>query len=86
MVVTGGNDNGSSLTAFDAQTGERRWTHGNITGGRSMPDIWQHDGKEYLLASKLGKMTLVDPQSGAIIWEVSDQIAGASAAVAIHQD
>ena len=32
-----------------------------------MPDIWQHDGKEYLLASKLGKMALVDPQSGAIM-------------------
>lgn len=86
VVVTGGNDNGSSLTAFDAETGARVWSHGNRTGGRSMPDLWHHDGRSYLVASKLNGLCLIDPQTGDIIWEANEGIAGASAATAVHDD
>ncbi len=86
VIVTGGNDNGSSLNAFDVATGERRWTVHGWTGGRSMPDIWQHNGRSYLVCSRLGGMCLIDPKTGEKLWTLTEGIAGASAATSVQGD
>lgn len=58
----------SGYVAFDAKTGKRLWGEDDI-GGDTTPALWQHQGKEYLLASGIFTLSLREPRSGKVIWK-----------------
>jgi len=86
VVVTGGNDNGTSLAGFDAATGQQLWKNSGWIGGRSMPKIWRHQGKGYLVAGGFGKLGLIDPADGSLLWQLTEGMANPSSGLSVQGD
>jgi len=70
-----GGDKG--ISGFDARTGERLWSTGPTVQRYGMPGVWRHQGKEYVLAAGVSRMTAVEPRSGKVLWEVKAEPQGA---------
>jgi enterochelin esterase-like enzyme/outer membrane protein assembly factor BamB len=83
IVLTGG-EKGSTVTAFEADTGETRWTAGNDSISYQSPLLVTIDGQPQLLVSGDHELMGLDPASGELLWTMEhggDQrdIGGASA-------
>jgi outer membrane protein assembly factor BamB len=70
------------LHAFDAKSGEMIWKVNELSGTNSSPSLWEHEGKKYILSNG-GRIGLVDPAEGALLWAVPG---GGSGTVAVDGD
>jgi outer membrane protein assembly factor BamB len=61
------------LAAYDAATGEPRWSGPAGGGGYSSPHLLTIDGVPQILLSRGARTTSVAPASGALLWEDSWQ-------------
>jgi outer membrane protein assembly factor BamB len=69
------------LTAFDAKTGQVRWTNDKIKATVSSPAGWHKDGKGYVIIRDNAMVSCVDVATGTIAWQEKDNVNGASPAV-----
>ncbi len=65
---------------FDAATGEVLWQ--GVGGGTWMFIPWKHDDTWYLLSGA----TLIDPQTGTVLWSEKQRILGSGVHVAVEDD
>ena len=86
VLVSGGNDNGSQLAAFDAETGEQLWRNGGWISGRASPKVWRQNGKGYLLTAAHGRVGLIEPRSGEFLWKLEEGMASPGSGFSIQGD
>lgn len=59
------------LRGHDPKTGELKWSIPRIISRWATPALWKHDGKTWVLtATCAGTLQLIDPQTGALAWQV----------------
>ncbi|HET9263426.1 MAG TPA: PQQ-binding-like beta-propeller repeat protein [Vicinamibacterales bacterium] len=57
------------LAAYDAATGNPRWTRPTVGGGYSSPHLATLDGVAQIVLSSGGGVTSVSPADGSVLWE-----------------
>jgi len=68
LVVPGMGHLGGGLGGVDVETGETIWSHRSINSRQTTPNVWRHDGREYLLCGAGNRLRLLDAKTGKIIW------------------
>jgi len=75
VIVANDQDGESSLLAFDARTGRRRWAVPRDSGRTqySTPCVFRMEGRdpELIFTDMHHGITAVDPQTGSVNWEIS---------------
>lgn len=66
------------LTAFDAATGEVRWTCDKIKAVASSPAAWTKDGKTYVVVRDNTKVLCLDAKTGQVAWQLGDTVGDAT--------
>lgn len=78
VIVTHDQDPSGAVYAFDAKTGDKRWTakRNGADNGASygVPIVYTNAaGKDRLIVSSRGNgLTALDPASGGVVWELGD--------------
>ncbi len=67
ILATGGE--GQSITAFDAATGEPRWTAGDDTVNYQTPVLLELGGRPVLVAATDKVLQALDPETGKMLWQ-----------------
>jgi outer membrane protein assembly factor BamB len=65
-------DNG--LVAFDVMTGRTLWRIPECSQGD--PVLWNHDGRQYILAFGRDGARCIDPRSGEVLWHQPEAMGG----------
>jgi outer membrane protein assembly factor BamB len=61
-----------SLRGVDVKTGATLWEVARACSRHATPAVWTHQDKQYVLTATVsGKLHLIDPQSGKVLWTVS---------------
>lgn len=68
VIVLLGNPEGSAMLAYDAATGEQRWTAGPGNHTYSSPHLATIDGVDQILSMTDAGLTSVDPATGEVLW------------------
>ena len=69
VVVVAGGPDGRSLVAYDASTGEPRWSGGDAGAGYSSPLVATLDGVRQIVVFNLQGLTGHDVRTGEVLWE-----------------
>lgn len=75
LVVVSAGGEGSLLVAYDAETGEPRWSGGDDDAGYSSPSLHVIDGVPQILSLNASSVTSHDPATGEALW-TTDWYAG----------
>ncbi len=67
ILATGGK--GHSITAFDVESGEPRWTTGDDSVSYQTPVLLELDGRSVLLAATDKYLQALDPETGKMLWQ-----------------
>ncbi len=67
ILATGGE--GHSITAFDGDTGEPRWTTGDDTVSYQTPVLLELGGRPVLVAPTDRYLQALDPETGKMLWQ-----------------
>lgn len=70
LIVPHENESSSKIIAFEAATGEKRWTARRQHTNYSTPVVAHVDGKDQLLISGQAKVASFDPKDGKKNWSV----------------
>jgi outer membrane protein assembly factor BamB len=57
------------LVAFDAESGQPRWTLAKAASATASPLTWNHQGKSYIVVGGLSRALCVEPRTGRVVWE-----------------
>lgn len=68
VVILLGNPTGSAMLAYDAATGEKRWTAGPGSHTYSSPHLTTIEGVEQILSMTDAGLTSVNPTTGEVLW------------------
>jgi outer membrane protein assembly factor BamB len=68
VVVAAGGPEGRSLVAYDARTGERRWSGGDDPAAYSSPRVATLDGVRQIVVLSLRNLSGHDLRTGAVLW------------------
>lgn len=68
VIVGPTGDKGPSLAAYEAKTGEPKWSGGHRAASYSSPVPWSLGGIKMLLIADVGGLEAVDPLSGTRYW------------------
>jgi outer membrane protein assembly factor BamB len=69
VLVLAGGPNGRSLVAYDAGTGERRWSGGDDPAAYSSPRVATLGGVRQVLVFSLEHLAGHDLSTGAVLWQ-----------------
>ncbi len=69
VIVVAGGPNGRSLVAYDAESGERRWSGGDDEAGYSSPIEATLAGVRQIVVFNLRGLTGHDPSTGNVLWQ-----------------
>jgi len=69
VIVVAGGPSGRSLVAYDAETGERRWSGGDDGAGYSSPIVATLAGVRQIVVFNHGGLTGHDPETGEVLWQ-----------------
>ena len=69
VIVVAGGPGGRSLVAYDAETGERRWSGGDDGAGYSSPIVATLAGVRQIVVFNHGGLTGHDPETGDVLWQ-----------------
>lgn len=69
VIVVAGGPGGRSLVAYDAETGERRWSGGDDGAGYSSPIVATLAGVRQIVVFNHGGLTGHDPGTGEVLWQ-----------------
>ena len=69
VVVLAGGPGGRSLVAYDARTGERRWSGGDDPAAYSSPRVATLGGVRQIVVLSLRNLTGHDVRTGAVLWQ-----------------
>ena len=67
VVVTGGNESGHCLFAYNRETGEPLWQAGDDQGSYASPTLVTLAGKKVVLSSNANTLTAHDPSTGMVL-------------------
>jgi outer membrane protein assembly factor BamB len=68
VIVQAGGPGGRSLVAYDARTGERRWSGGDDPAAYSSPRVATLDGVRQVVVLSLDSLAGHDVRTGAVLW------------------
>lgn len=68
VIVLAGGPGGRSLVAYDARTGERRWSGGDDRAAYSSPRLATLDGVRQVVVWSLDSLAGHDVGTGAVLW------------------
>ena len=71
------------LTAFDAQTGEVKWTQPKISGNNPSPVLWKNGDRMCVICNTGGNLGCADLKTGDVLWTVPG---GSSSTTAVSND
>ena len=69
VIVSTGGENGRSLVAYDAASGERIWAGGRDRSSYSSPRLVTLLGRPQVVVFNEGTVAGHDPATGAVLWE-----------------
>lgn len=72
--------NGQTLIGYDAETGEKLWTHGGVVKGNrssSCTRVWAHGDREYFIHENI----CLDPKTGKQLWSIGPIEGGNTTAI-----
>jgi outer membrane protein assembly factor BamB len=69
VVVLAGGPGGRSLVAYDARTGERRWSGGDDPAAYSSPRLATLGGVRQVVVLSLDHLSGHDARTGAVLWQ-----------------
>ncbi len=72
VIMTG--EKGRALTAFDRATGKELWHAGDDTCTYQSPLVWNHGGREHLLAVTDNYLMELNPRDGAVVWQAEHKV------------
>ncbi len=70
LIAHVGGHGGGALTAFDLDTGKEEWSWAGDGPGYASPIIVELGGKTHLVTQTESKIIGVDPNNGALLWEM----------------
>jgi outer membrane protein assembly factor BamB len=68
-IVFAGGKEGKSVLAYDAQTGELRWSAGKGTHSYSSPQLFTAAGQQQVLMVSEQGLEAFDPADGRVLWQ-----------------
>lgn len=68
VIVPAGGSSGRSLVAYEAASGERRWSTGDDGAAYASPVLAELAGVPQVLSFNNGSLSAHDPASGALLW------------------
>ena len=69
VIVSAGGQDGRSLVAYDAASGERAWSAGSDRSSYSSPLLLTLAGRRQVVILNQGTIAAHDPGTGAMLWE-----------------
>ncbi|HEV3342684.1 MAG TPA: PQQ-binding-like beta-propeller repeat protein [Pirellulales bacterium] len=84
VLVYGGGTGQEKLWAFDAETGEKRWSVDAGTNNYSSPQLANLNGRDQVLFLGQGGLLALEPASGEPLWQAPENIKAMNAMVQPH--
>ena len=64
---------GDEVRAFDAATGEVRWTADKATDGDDDLSVWTHGDRTFVVGASPRGITILDPADGSVVYKIDVQ-------------
>ena len=68
FVIAGGK--GTSLAAYEADTGRKKWLAGDSAASYGSPQLWEIEGARQILAFNSDGLAAHDQQTGDVVWKI----------------